>query len=91
MNQEQSILNKAALEPYKTAAARYIRSCMVLKQLKYEDLVVALQAKGVVLTANNLRNRVSKGLFSADMLLILLEIISVNEDAVKKMLEQVER
>lgn len=89
MKQEQSVKNKEALAPYKNAVVRYIRARMVLKQIKYEDLVVALQDRGVHLTANNLRNRVSKGLFSADMLLMLIEILDVQEDAMQKMLEQV--
>ncbi len=89
MKETQSLKNKTALAPYKAAIARYIRSQMVLKNQRYEDLSLALRQKGIELTGSNLRNKVSKGLFSADMLLIILELLDANEEAISEILKQV--
>ena len=89
MKESESLKNKEALQPYKSAIARYIRSSMVLHDVKYDDLVDKLTERGMVLTASNLRNKVSKGLFSADMLVILIEILGVEETAVSDILKQV--
>jgi len=87
MNPEQSIQNKSSLAVYRNALSRYIRSTMVLKELKYDDLVSDLDAKGVYLTAENLRSKVSKGMFSADLLLLLFETMQVSESACEEVLK----
>ena len=89
MKESESLKNKEILQPYKSAIARYIRSSMVLNDVKYDDLVEQLANRGVVLTASNLRNKVSKGLFSADMLVMLIEILAVEETALVEILKQV--
>lgn len=89
MKETQSLKNKAALAPYKEAIARYIRSQMVLKNQRYDDLAIALRQKGIELTGSNLRNKVSKGLFSADMLLVILELLEASDSAVSEILKQV--
>ena len=88
MNPEDSLQNKTSLAPYKIAVSRYIRSTMVLKNVKYEDLADALAGKGVKLTASNLRNRVSKGLFSADMFILILEVLEHTENALEDIIRQ---
>lgn len=90
MKENDSLQNKAVLRPYKIAIARYIRASMVLQNLKYDDIVERLVQRGMVLTASNLRNKVSKGLFSADMLIILLDILEVEQSAVVDILKQVQ-
>ena len=87
MNPEQSIQNKSSLAVYRNALSRYIRSTMVLKELKYDDLVSDLDAKGVYLTAENLRSKVSKGMFSADLLLLLFATMQVSESACEEVLK----
>lgn len=87
MNPEQSIQNKSSLAVYRNALSRYIRSTMVLKELKYDDLVSDLDAKGVYLTAENLRSKVSKGMFSADLLLLLFETMQVSDSACEEILK----
>jgi len=89
MQETQSLRNKAALTPYKAAIARYIRSQMVLKDLRYEELATALSGKGIELTGSNLRNKVSKGLFSGDMLVVILELLEADENAFSEILRQV--
>lgn len=89
MKENESLQNKTALSPYKSAIARYIRSSMVLHDVKYDDLVEELAVRGITLTASNLRNKVSKGLFAADMLVVLIEILGVEEQALADILKQV--
>jgi hypothetical protein len=81
MKPEQSVQNKAHLAAYRTALSRYIRSTMVLKGLKYEDLSSELAQFEVYLTQENLRSKVSKGMFSADLLLLLFKILNVEQTA----------
>jgi len=87
MNEHDSLENKKILTAYKSAISRYIRSCMVLQDVKYDDLVIALADKGIVLTASNLRNKVSKGLFSADMFVVLLEILHMTDNPMEAILK----
>ena len=89
MKENESLSNKTALAPYKTAIARYIRSVMVLKNVRYDDLADTMASQGIVLTASNLRNKVSKGLFSADMLVMIIEALGVEEIALAEILKQV--
>lgn len=89
MKETQSLRNKTALSPYKTAIARYIRAQMQLNGVRYEDLSVMLKDKGIELTGGNLRNKVSKGLFSADMLVIILELLKAPDQAISDILKQV--
>lgn len=81
MKPEQSACNKVSLAPYRSATSRYIRSCMILRNKRYEDLAAALEAKGIVLSSDNLRSKVSKGAFAADLLLAIFEVLEVEEEA----------
>ena len=89
MNQDQSIRNKTALKAYKQSISRYIRSAMVLKGLKYDQLAERLQLLGIHLTADNLRSKVSKGMFSADLLVAIVHVLDVQEQAMQEIIKQV--
>lgn len=89
MKQDQSVQNRAALAPYKTAITRYIRSAMALRNKRYEDLVADLSRSGIHLNAENLRSKVSKGMFSADLLAAIIEILGVEENALTEILKLV--
>lgn len=80
MSQEQSIQNKKALSLYKQALSRYIRSAMTLRGLQYADLSERLGETGIIYSADNLRNKVSRGMFSADLLLALSDVLGIEED-----------
>ena len=86
MKPEQSIHNKSHLTAYRTALSRYVRSTMVLKGIKYDDLSKDLAECGVYLTPENLRSKVSKGMFSADLLLLLFRVLKVEDTAGKEIL-----
>lgn len=91
MNPEQSIHNKASLSTYRTHLSRYIRSTMILKGLKYDDLSARLEEYGVSLTADNLRSKVSKGMFAADLMLLLFKIMQVEDSALLDIMKLVEQ
>ncbi|BCE01570.1 DUF6471 domain-containing protein [Marinicellulosiphila megalodicopiae] len=90
MKHEQSIHNKNALKPYKQAISRYIRSAMVLKGMKYDQLSERLLDKGIDLTSDNLRSKVSKGMFSADLLVAIIDILQVEEVAMSEILKLID-
>ncbi|GLS27244.1 DUF6471 domain-containing protein [Marinibactrum halimedae] len=89
MKQDQSVQNKEALAPYKTAIARYVRASMVLRNLRYDDLATALETRGISLSPDNLRSKVSKGIFSADLFLALLDVMEVGDSACEEVLKLV--
>ena len=89
MKQDQSLKNKVALTPYKTAISRYIRSAMVLQDKRYDDLVEDLHQIGVHLTSDNLRSKVSKGMFSADMLAAIIDVLRIEDRAMREIMKQV--
>ena len=89
MEPEQSIKNRRALAPYKQAITRYIRAAMVLKGLKYNELAEHLADKGVVMTPENLRSKVSKGMFSSDLLAVIIDVLGVEKVAMREIIKLV--
>ena len=79
--------DKEALAPTREAMSRYIRSVMTLKNKSYPVLVCELETKGLVLTEANLRSKISKGVFSASLLIAIIEIIGVEETALCEILK----
>ena len=90
MDQNQSVKNRQAMTPYKQAIARYIRSAMMLKGLKYNDLAEKLEANGLIMTPENLRSKVSKGMFSADLFVAIIQVLQVQESALTEILKQLD-
>lgn len=88
MNQDQSVKNRQALSPYKLAITRYIRSSLALKGLKYDDLSDALNKRGVSMTPENLRSKTHKGMFSADLFTAIIEVLELEENALRDILKQ---
>jgi hypothetical protein len=89
MDPEQSIKNRLALEPYKLATTRYIRSAMARKGIKYNELAVSLAQKGVVMTPANLRSKVSKGMLAADLLVAIIEVLDIKDDTIQQIIKLV--
>lgn len=88
MNHKQSLENHRALGPYKQAIARYVRAAMALKGVRYNDLASALEDKGIAVTPENLRSKVSKCMFSADLLVAILDVLDADEKALPDILRQ---
>ena len=91
MNQDQSIRNKAALKAYKQSISRYIRAAMVLNGIKYDQLTERLQQLDIHLTADNLRSKVSKGMFSADLFVAIIQVLDSQEQAMTDIIKQVQQ
>ena len=58
-------------------AAQILRSEMVRRDLSYADLVEMLASDGMDTTEASLRNKVSRGSFTADWFLSVLAVIGV--------------
>lgn len=86
MKEEQSINNKASLAIYRSAITRYLRSQMIVKGIKYEDLVMMLEEKGVQLTSDNLRSKFSKGMLAGDLLIAVIEVLKLDQSAISEIL-----
>ncbi|WP_075186910.1 DUF6471 domain-containing protein [Teredinibacter haidensis] len=89
MNQDQSLSNRQTLSPYKQAITRYIRAALVLKGMKYDDLSVSLAQRGIIMTPENLRSKTHKGMFSADLFTMIIDVLGVENDALREILKQV--
>lgn len=59
------------------AAARIIRSEMVRRGIEYEDLKKLLAEDGDQVTVASLRNKVSRGAFTAEFFLSVLAVMGV--------------
>lgn len=91
MNPDTSVLNRQQLQPYRNSITRYLRSALKLKGYTYQDLAKALLEEGVDIKEENLRNKFSRGTISADLLLLILRILEVQDSAVATMIELAER
>jgi len=88
MDPKQSLDNQRALSPYKQAIARYVRAAMALKGVRYNDLASALAERGISVTTDNLRSKVSKCMFSADLLAAIIDVLGVEDSAMPDILRQ---
>lgn len=61
----------------RSRAAQILRSEMVRRDLSYADLVEILASDGMDTTEASLRNKVSRGSFTADWFLSALAVIGV--------------
>lgn len=83
-----SLDNQRALAPYKTAIARHVRASMALKGIRYGDLAAALGSRGISVTPENLRSKVSKCMFSADLLAAIIDVLGAENNAMPDILKQ---
>lgn len=88
MDQKQSLDNQRALTPYKKAIARYVRASMALKGIRYGDLANALGDRGISVTPENLRSKVSKSMFSADLMAAIIDVLGVEDSAMGDILKE---
>jgi hypothetical protein len=89
MDPEQSIKNRLALEPYKLATTRYLRSTMALKGIKYNELSESLAQRGIEMTPANLRSKVSKGMLAADLLAAIVDVLEVKDNPIQEIIKLV--
>lgn len=79
---------------WRESVSRLIKSEMSAKGVKYQDLSVRLAAIGIQQSADNLRNKINKGILGADLLiqiLVSLEVTSLQTDKVNEILEDIKK
>lgn len=57
---------------WREAVSRIIKSEMSARGVKYQDLSMRLETMGIKQSADNLRNKINKGILGADLLVQLL-------------------
>ncbi|GEM_PF-1537593 len=75
-----SVNNKKSILPYAKGASLHIKKLMVEYEITYDDLVNRLEARGVVLSSSNLRNKVSGNALSCGLFFLIVEIITGQMD-----------
>ncbi|MEW9798940.1 DUF6471 domain-containing protein [Alteromonas sp. CYL-A6] len=65
-----------AKEQWRLAVQRLVKSEMSVRGIKYQELSERLARQGVEQSADNLRNKVNKGIMGADLLLQILLVIN---------------
>lgn len=79
---------------WRESVARLIKSEMTAKGVKYQDLSERLAAMGVRQSADNLRNKINKGILGADLLLqilVCLDVTSLDVLRVKDILADIKK
>lgn len=76
-----------AQSQWRMVVQRIVRSEMSLRGVKYQGLSDKLAEIGVTQTADNLRNKVNKGILGADLLLQILFVLKARPLSVDMMAE----
>ncbi len=61
---------------WRQLVSRLVKSEMTVRGVKYQTLSTRLEEIGVSQTADNLRNKVNKGIMGADLLLQILTVLN---------------
>ncbi len=75
---------------WRDLVSRLLKSEMSKRKLRYEDLSRALAEQGCVQSADNLRNKINRGIMGADLfiqLLLVLNVKSLERDTLLEMVE----
>lgn len=72
-------MSKKALtsSEWRDLVSRILKSEMSKRKLRYEDLSRALAEQGCLQTADNLRNKINRGILGADLFVQLLLVLNV--------------
>ncbi|MDC8830369.1 DUF6471 domain-containing protein [Alteromonas gilva] len=72
---------------WRKAVQRIVRSEMSLRGMKYQGLSDRLADIGISQSADNLRNKVNKGILGADLMLQILYVLNARPLSVEMMSE----
>lgn len=75
---------------WRDLVSRLVKSELTKRRLKYEDLSQRLASYGVHQSADNLRNKINRGIMGADLLLqiiYVLDIRSLDKAVLEEILE----
>ena len=78
---------------WRMVVQRLIKSEMTLKGIKYQELSEKLAEIGVTQTADNLRNKVNKGILGADLLvqlMFVMDVKRVERDRIKEIIKNLQ-
>ena len=79
---------------WRMVVQRLIKSEMTLKGIKYQELSDRLAEIGVTQTADNLRNKVNKGILGADLLvqlMFVMDVKRVERDRIKEIIKNLQK
>ena len=79
---------------WRMVVQRLIKSEMTLKGIKYQELSDKLAEIGVSQTADNLRNKVNKGILGADLLvqlMFVMDVKKVERDRIKEIIKNLQK
>ncbi|MCC2614928.1 DUF6471 domain-containing protein [Aestuariibacter halophilus] len=62
---------------WRALVTRSIRAEMLRRNIKYQELSDSLQQLGVQQSADNLRNKINKGILGADLLLQIVYVLNM--------------
>ncbi|MBT0585715.1 DUF6471 domain-containing protein [Alteromonas oceanisediminis] len=82
-----------ATKNWRNVVQRVVKTEMSRRDIRYQELSERLAAIGVMQSADNLRNKVNKGILGADLLLQMLSVLNVKQlsfDDIHEMLADVE-
>lgn len=68
---------------WRQVVQRIVKSEMSLRGVKYQGLSERLAEQGIKQSADNLRNKVNKGIMGADLLLQILFVLNAREVSVQ--------
>lgn len=64
---------------WRNLVQRLLKTELSKKGIKYQDLSDKLAAAGVVQSADNLRNKINKGILGADLLLQIVFVLNIKQ------------
>ena len=79
---------------WRESVSRIIKSEMSAKGVKYQDLSARLATFGVQQSADNLRNKINKGILGADLfvqILVSLDVSTLQINKVNEILEDIKK
>lgn len=78
---------------WRDLVSRLIKSEMSKRKIRYEELSQRLAELGTIQTADNLRNKVNRGILGADLLLQIIYVLKIRQvdyEALEQLLQDME-
>ena len=78
---------------WRELVSRLVKSEMTKRKIRYDELSKRLAEHGTVQTADNLRNKVNRGIMGADLLLqivFVLNIRQIDRSLLEEILKEIE-
>lgn len=79
---------------WRELVSRLVKSEMTKRKVRYDELSKRLADHGTVQTADNLRNKVNRGIMGADLLLQIIYVLNIRQvdhDLLEEILKDIEQ